>query len=154
MNLRLFLRNLATQGAVGYGQAPGTIATLMTIPMVWFLGSLDLSVQTYAIISVVLFVVGFLLAQHALPYFDQADPSQIVIDEMVCFIALFCGLPINIKTIFVGFVVFRLLDIYKPFGISYFERLPGAAGVMLDDAGAAVLTHVCIQIFIYFAFLR
>ncbi len=151
MNLRLFLRNLATQGAVGYGQAPGTIATLMTIPVVWFLGTLQLSLQAYAITASVVFVVGWLLAQHALPYFQECDPSMIVIDEMVCFIGLFCGLPINFKTLFIGFVLFRLFDIYKPFGISYLERLPGAAGVMLDDAAAAFLASMFIRILLYFA---
>jgi phosphatidylglycerophosphatase A len=150
MNLNIFLRNLATQGAVGYGEAPGTIATLMTIPIVWFLGSLQLSMQVYAITSLVIFIVGWLLARHALPYFDDPDPSMIVIDEMVSFIALFCGLPITIKTIFIGFVVFRLLDIFKPFGIAYLEKIPGVAGVMLDDAAAALLTHLSLQILLYF----
>ncbi|MEX0849257.1 MAG: phosphatidylglycerophosphatase A [Candidatus Dependentiae bacterium] len=150
MNLNLFLRNLATQGAVGYGEAPGTIATLMTIPIVWVLGSMQLSVQVYAITSLVIFIVGWLLAQHALPYFVESDPSQIVIDEMVSFIALFCGLPITVQTIFIGFVVFRLLDIYKPFGIAYLEKIPGVAGVMLDDAAAALLTYLSLQILLYF----
>lgn len=139
-----FWRNVATQGAVGYGQAPGTIATAMMIPLVYFLGTLHMSPEQYGAIAALFVLFGWYVASRALLFFAQPDPSEIVIDEMVAFIALFCFIPITIKTIILGFILFRLFDIFKPLGISYCERLPGAAGVMADDLAAAVMTNVCL----------
>lgn len=148
MNTDILWRNVATQGAVGYGKAPGTVATLMMIPLVYFLGTLHLSPEAYCILAVVFVAFGWYVAHRALPFFAEPDPSMIVIDEMVSFIALFCFLPITFKTLALGFVLFRLFDIFKPFGISYFERLPGAAGVMTDDLVAALAAWLLIRFFI------
>ena len=150
MNKDHFLRNLATQGAVGYGQAPGTIATIMTIPLVWFLASLQLSLTAYVALVVIFFAIGWYIADYALPYFDEPDPNAIVIDEMVAFIAVFCGVPFNVQTLFVGFVLFRLLDIYKPLGIAWLDRLPGVSGVMLDDMAAALITNGALHLLVYY----
>jgi phosphatidylglycerophosphatase A len=151
MKNKFFWRNVATQGAVGYGKAPGTVATIMTVPMVYFLGTLHLSVELYSLIACGFIAFGWYVASRALPFFTQTDPSQIVIDEMVAYIALFCFVPITVKTIIIGFVLFRLFDIFKPFGISYLERLPGVAGVMIDDLAAAALSNVLLQVLMWFA---
>ena len=150
MNKNIFLRNIATQGAVGYGQAPGTVATIMMIPLIYFLGTLHVSAQFYCLITAIFVILGWYVAYCALPFFSESDPSEIVIDEMVAFIALFCFIPINLKTIILGFILFRLFDIFKPFGISYFEHLPGAAGVMMDDLAAALAANTCLQVLFYF----
>lgn len=144
MNSNFFWRNIATQGAVGYGQAPGTVATVMMIPLVYFLGTLHMQPQQYCAIAAVFVLFGWYVAHRALPFFSEPDPSAIVIDEMVSFIALFCFIPITLKTIFFGFILFRLFDIFKPIGISYLERLPGAFGIMSDDLAAALLASVCL----------
>lgn len=148
-----FWRNVATQGAVGYGQAPGTVATAMMIPLVYFLGTLHIEPQQYCAIAALFVLFGWYVASRALPFFAQPDPSEIVIDEMVSFIALFCFIPINVKTIILGFILFRLFDIFKPFGISYCERLPGVVGVMTDDLAAAMLSNICIQLVSHFGIM-
>lgn len=145
MNFKFFLRNVATQGAVGYGQAPGTVATLMMIPLIYFLGSLQLTHLQYIGIALGFITFGWFVAWHALPFFQEHDPSMIVIDEAVAFIALFCFLPVNIYTIIFGFILFRLFDIYKPLGISYIEELPRVAGIMCDDLAAAALANIVLQ---------
>jgi phosphatidylglycerophosphatase A len=153
MKSTFFWRNVATQGAVGYGQAPGTVATAMMIPLVYFLGTLHMSPEQYGAIAVLFVLFGWYVTYRALPFFVRADPSEIVIDEMVAFIALFCFIPTTLKTIILGFILFRVFDIFKPLGISYCERLPGAAGVMTDDLAAAVLSNVLLQVLIYFGIL-
>jgi phosphatidylglycerophosphatase A len=47
-------------------------------------------------------------------------------------------LPVNLTGAVVGFLVFRLFDVVKPWPSSRFERLPGGLGIMADDAMAAV----------------
>lgn len=149
MKNNIFWRNVATQGAVGYGQAPGTVATIMMIPLVFFMGSLQLNPTHYAILAAVFVIFGWYVARCALPFFEEKDPSMIVIDEMVSFIALFCFIPVTVKTIILGFIFFRIFDIFKPFGIAYFEELPGAAGIMLDDLAAALLANFAIRFILY-----
>lgn len=147
----IFWRNVATQGAVGYGQAPGTVATAMMIPLVYFMGAMHLSDQQYVALAFMFVAFGCFVVYRALPFFEHKDPSQIVIDEAVAFIALFCFLPINLKTIILGFLLFRLFDIYKPLGIAYLERLPGVAGIIMDDLAAAFAAHLVVQILLAFA---
>lgn len=149
MNRDIFWRNVATQGAVGYGYAPGTTATVMMLPLIYFLGTLHLSYASYALFALCMIAFGWFVADRALPFFVESDPSMIVIDEAVAFIALFCFLPIHTYTILAGFVLFRLFDIFKPLGIAYFEHLPGVAGVMADDLAAACAANLCIQIAYY-----
>ena len=140
-----FFKYIATQGAVGYGQAPGTIATLMMIPFVWFLHSLQLCLPIYLTIATCFFLFGWYIVSHALPLFDEPDPSAIVLDEMVSFIFVFAGVPFNLMTLTIGFICFRLLDIYKPCGISYIDHLYGVPGIMLDDLAAALLTNLLLH---------
>jgi phosphatidylglycerophosphatase A len=142
---RTFLRNIATQGAVGYGKAPGTIATVMMMPCVWFLSSLHLPLVTYLTIATSLFLCAWWIVSHVLPLFDDSDPSEIVLDEMVSFIFVFADVPCNLMSLMIGFIVFRLLDIYKPIGVGYFDRLYGVSGVMLDDLAAALVTNACLH---------
>ena len=149
MNTHIFWHNVATQGAVGYGKAPGTVATAMMIPLVYFLGTLHLTPMHYGAIVAAFVLFGCFATHRALPFFSEPDPSQIVIDEMISFIALFCFIPITVKTIVIGFVLFRLFDIFKPFGISYLEHLPGFAGVMADDLAAAGFANICVQVLLH-----
>ncbi len=148
-----FLKHIATQGAVGYGQAPGTIATLMMIPFVWFLHSLHLPLTIYLSIALSCFACGWYVVAQVLCLFDEPDPSAIVLDEMVSFMVVFASVPFNLVSLLIGFIMFRLLDIYKPFGIGYLDKLYGVSGVMLDDLAAALLTNFLLQSFYYLHWL-
>jgi phosphatidylglycerophosphatase A len=149
----IFWRNVATQGAVGYGTAPGTVATCMMIPLVFFLGGLQLSFGSAALMACAFVAFGWYVAARALPFFHEPDPAPIVIDEAVSFVALSLFLPANVKTIIIAALLFRLFDILKPLGIRYLERLPGAAGIMLDDLAAAGMAYLIIRVLMYGRYL-
>lgn len=150
MNKALFIRNIATQGAVGYGKAPGTMATIMTIPLVYFLGTLTLTTSYYYLPCVGLFFLfGWYVVKHALTFFNEHDPSAIVIDEMVGFFVVFTGICVTYKTILLGFVLFRLFDIYKPFYIAHVDNMDGAWAIMLDDVLAALLSNLLLHMLLY-----
>lgn len=144
-----FAVRIATQGLVGFGQAPGTVATLLVIPLVYFLGGLSLSFFSYLCISILLLCAGTVIVHKALPSFNEADPSAIVLDEMVCFLFVFMGIPISAMSLIIGFGLFRFFDIVKPFGITYCERLPGAWGVIADDFVAALMSNAVLHILMY-----
>lgn len=70
------------------------------------------------------------------------DPSIVVIDEIVgMWISLFL-LPKTVAAILCAFVIFRLLDIVKPFPARHLERLPNGWGIMLDDVVAGVYANI------------
>ena len=150
MNKTFFLRNIATQGAVGYGQAPGTLATIMTIPVVYFFGIHSFTTSWYYFVFVGLFFLfGLYAIKHALPFFKDTDPSAIVIDEMAGFLLVFAGVCVTWKTLLIGFILFRLLDIYKPLGIGHLDNMHGPWGIMLDDLVAALVSNGVLQLLLY-----
>ncbi len=142
---------LATLGPVGYMTAPGTMATLMTVPCIYWLrcalprtqlyGLLTLDTLLYGIIT--LFFVGysFLVITKVLPHFgQQKDPSAIVLDEVVGTLVTFLLVPLNVQTLIIGVLLFRFFDITKFAGVGYMERFNGAWGVLLDDVLAGALS--------------
>ena len=59
-------------------------------------------------------------------------------DEVVGMLITLVFLPVSVTGAFVGFLVFRVLDVFKPWPSARFERLPGGLGVMADDGMAAI----------------
>ncbi|MDE2726820.1 MAG: phosphatidylglycerophosphatase A, partial [Gemmatimonadota bacterium] len=56
------------------------------------------------------------------------------------------GMPFDLLTVVAGFVLFRVLDIWKPYPCDRVQRLPGGLGVMMDDVVAAVYAHLLLRI--------
>lgn len=75
------------------------------------------------------------------------DSPEIVIDEVVGFLITMTWLPLNWKSILLGFLLFRCLDILKPFPIRRIdERVKGGLGVMADDMVAGILANIFLQV--------
>jgi phosphatidylglycerophosphatase A len=129
---------LATCGYVGYAPvAPGTFgsaAGLGIFALVRASGSMHVELATI----VVLFVIGVWSGTEAEHHFGGVDPGPIVLDEVVGMLITLALLPVNAMGAFVGFIVFRALDVVKPWPSGRFERLHGGLGVMADDGMAAL----------------
>jgi phosphatidylglycerophosphatase A len=75
------------------------------------------------------------------------DPGCIVIDEMAGMMVTCFALPRTIYIGIAGFVIFRLLDITKPFPIKYMERkCPGGIGVVIDDVIAGLMSNAALRV--------
>ncbi|KKL80426.1 hypothetical protein LCGC14_2004850, partial [marine sediment metagenome] len=74
------------------------------------------------------------------------DPSVVVIDEVAGMLLALYLLPLSWLGYFVGFLVFRLFDIVKPFPARQSERLPGGIGIMVDDLIAGLYTHLFLRL--------
>ena len=137
---------LATCGYVGYAPvAPGTFgsaAGLAIFVLVRASGSIYVELATI----VVLFAVGVWSGTEAEHHFGGVDPGPIVLDEVVGMLITLALLPVNAMGAFVGFIVFRALDVVKPWPSGRFERIPGGLGVMADDGMAAVYGNVVMRI--------
>lgn len=68
-----------------------------------------------------------------------SDPGCVVLDEIVAFGFVFAIVPVTLLTAVIGFVLFRLFDILKPFPVSAAERLPGGWGIVADDVVAGCI---------------
>jgi phosphatidylglycerophosphatase A len=129
---------LATCGYVGYAPvAPGTFgsaAGLAIFALVRASGSMHVELATI----VVLFAIGVWSGTEAEHHFGGVDPGPIVLDEVVGMLITLALLPVNAMGAFVGFIVFRALDVVKPWPSGRFERLHGGLGIMADDGMAAL----------------
>ncbi len=81
-------------------------------------------------------------------YGDVEDAPQIVIDEIAGFFVTMFGLGVDLKSIAVGFLLFRLFDILKPWPIRQIQRIPGGWGIVLDDLLAGLFANVVIRLIV------
>jgi phosphatidylglycerophosphatase A len=74
------------------------------------------------------------------------DPPPVVIDEMVGLWIALWALPRTTAVVAIGFVLFRIFDIWKPSPIRAAERLPRGWGIMADDALSGVCTNLLLRL--------
>ena len=91
------------------------------------------------------FLAGVVFSALGEKVWKRKDSSYIVIDEAFSiFITLFC-LPVTVPILAGGLVLNRIFDIYKPWPLKRLERLRGGWGVMLDDLGAGIYSHLVLR---------
>ena len=142
---------ISTVGYVGYAPfAPGTFGSAAGLAVFYAVRSSgSISVELAAI--VILFAVGIWSGTVAEHHFGGVDPGPIVLDEVVGMLITLCLLPVSPLGAFVGFLVFRILDVLKPFPSARFEKLPGGLGVMADDGMAALYGNLVMRALIVVA---
>jgi phosphatidylglycerophosphatase A len=98
-----------------------------------------------------LLVGGSLAGSVAERHFGRTDPGQVVVDEVMgMLITLFLN-PVGWRGAMVGFLLFRVADVIKPFPANRFESLPGGFGVMADDGMAAIYANLVLRGILAFA---
>jgi len=136
----------ATFGYVGYFPiAPGTAGSLAALVLFAFVRWLGMPALEIATI-VVVFAGGIWAANATEHVLGRKDPGAIVIDEVLGMLMTLALLPVSTLGIFVGFVLFRLFDVVKPFPAGRMEHLKGGPGVMLDDAVAGIYAHISLRL--------
>jgi phosphatidylglycerophosphatase A len=143
--MSILAQRIVTLAKIGYLPASGTLATLITIPFVCLITLLKLN---YLWCLSFCIVASFLILHSSLPWFERHDPREVVIDEVIGCLITFYGVTCSFKTMVLGFVIFRLLDIFKPFFIGWCERMPGVWGIMLDDICAGICANILLRYFL------
>lgn len=131
-------------------KAPGTFGTLAAVPIfIWLLQGL--STTEYLIMLVATSLVGIYLCGKTSKDMGVHDHSGIVWDEFVGYwITMFLA-PEGWMYIVLGFVLFRLFDILKPWPISWVDKhVHGGFGIMLDDVLAGIMSFVVLQALVEF----
>lgn len=163
--------SIATGFGLGYAPwAPGTVASLGAVLLFALIHyGLEGAILSFTYLSllVVLALAGVRSTENALPHWTTPDPRPIVIDEILGQWLTYGGLVaagvfglvppgarVEWKSWLVGFILFRAFDVLKPFPIRRSERLPGAAGVLVDDVLAGTYAGLLLLLSAWMGWLR
>ncbi len=137
---------LATCGGVGYLPGmPGTWGSLAALPL-WWLMQRHLSARGYALAWLALLAVSLWAAGEAWNLLGKADHPAIVLDEVMGLLLALAFVPPKWPWVALGFVLFRVFDILKPFPLKHLEQLPGGFGVVMDDVAAGAAARVVLGV--------
>ena len=155
MNKIYYKRQIATilTGWLGVGSLPGpkgTWGSLAALPFSWVIMNYS-GREGLLLASIVCCVIGIFAVNNYVRFTKTKDPSFAVIDEVAGqWLTLIVLNQPSILGFAIGFMLFRLFDIVKPFPCRFLEKLPDGLGVMADDMMAGIYAGAClygIQIF-------
>jgi phosphatidylglycerophosphatase A len=138
-------------GYVGFFPvAPGTAgsaaAVILYVLLRW-LGVVNFELP----LAVVFFALGVWLGALAEKELGSIDPGPVVLDEVLGMLVTLAVVPVNWAGLAVGFVLFRALDVWKPYPAGRLEHLPGGLGMMADDAMAGIYANLLLRAACHFA---
>ncbi|MCI0400087.1 MAG: phosphatidylglycerophosphatase A [Gammaproteobacteria bacterium] len=148
-----FVRDPVHFLALGFGAgcmsaAPGTFGTLVGVAL--YLPLKFLYWPWYLAIVVALFALGVWLCGRTAKDLGEGDPSCIVWDEIVGFLITLLGAPLGWMWVVLGFLLFRVFDVVKPWPIRWIDqKVRGGLGIMLDDVVAGLYGLAILQIIVY-----
>ncbi len=146
----------ATLGPLGKKmRAPGTWGSAMGL-LWWFLVVRQIATpkgwQQELAFDLLVVLAAIFICGAAAAMLKKKDPSEIILDEFVAMPLvflfnqhLFLGAKSGFLMVVLGFLLFRLFDITKPFGIRYLEGAPSGFGIVLDDVMAAFYANLALQ---------
>jgi len=136
---------VATSGGAGYFPiAPGTAGSAVGVVIYFLTRGWPLVWQAGLVGAISL--AGIWAAGVAARQLGREDPGQVVVDEVAGQLVTLFASGVSWAGMLLGFLVFRILDIIKPWPADRFERLPGGLGIMADDLMAGVYGAVILQI--------
>ena len=141
---------IATGFYSGYlPKAPGTWGSLVGLLLFFLLHTLSLEIYLAVIASI--FLLGTFAAGEAEKIMDHPDPGLVGIDEIVGMLITMIAIPATPLLMVLGFILFRIFDIWKPFPVNFFDqRFHGGLGIMLDDIMAGIYSLIILHVLIRF----
>jgi phosphatidylglycerophosphatase A len=139
--------------AFGFGsglapKAPGTFGTLAAIPVWYFAASAG--IWAYIAVTVCVIAIGPYLCGKTSSDMKVHDHGGIVWDEIAGYLITMTALPITWQWAVLGFLLFRLFDIWKPWPIGWLDkRVDGGLGIMVDDLVAGLYAALILQLMLH-----
>jgi len=140
--------------AFGFGsglapKAPGTVGTMVAVLLYLLCQSMDL--LSYSLLTAAICISGIWICGKSSEMLGVHDHGGIVWDEFAGYFITMIAAPPGWIWIVVGFILFRLFDILKPWPIQWAdEHVDGGLGIMLDDILAGLASFAVLQILAYF----
>lgn len=128
--------------------APGTMGTLAAFGPAVLVSKLPGLLYPAALAA--FFLLSVWAAGRAEAFFGRKDAPEVVVDEVAGFLVTMLYIPATPLNLFIGFALFRLFDIAKPFPVRRAEVLPGGWGVVLDDILAGVYSNIILRIVVHY----
>ncbi len=136
---------VATAFGSGYSPfAPGTAGSAVGLLLFVPLARRDWTWQVAA--SAIVLLVGVAAAGRVAQLVGVEDPGLVVVDEVVGQWITLTALPFTPAVAACGFVLFRLMDVVKPWPARDLERLHGGWGIMADDVMAGIYAHLVLRV--------
>lgn len=129
--------------------APGTFGSLLGLPVCFCISLVK--VKTAILFTVLFIAFSIWIADRSEKALNSKDPGCIVIDEIAGLMVALVGISFGWLNVAAGFLIFRIMDILKPYPARMLEkRLPGGAGVVMDDVIAGIYSNVLLRIMMVF----
>ena len=137
---------IATCGYIGFAPvAPGTFGSAAGVALVYLVRASSTASWVEPVLIVALFAAGVWAASSTERQLGGTDPGPVVIDEVVGLLITVMWIPVTPLGALAGFLIFRVLDVVKPWPSRQLESLHGGLGIMADDAMAAVYGHLLMR---------
>lgn len=153
--------NFATLGPLGLvKKGPGTVGSLAGVALYAVLFH-QTTPFGYLLWSLLFFYLAVAFCDEAEQRLQMRDPGMIILDEFIAVPLVFLGMngPEGLvaqhggwPVLIAGFTLFRLFDIFKPFGISKLQNFPGGLGCVIDDTAAAAVSCIVLHVLLYLVF--
>ena len=135
---------IATAFGAGYSPiAPGTAGSLIGLALFWPLQMAPPWAQVA--VTVAVYFAGVAASSRLARNLGRKDPGLAVVDEVVGMWVSLLFLPFTPLTALAAFLLFRALDVFKPWPARQFESLPGGWGIMTDDVMAGVYANLLLR---------
>jgi phosphatidylglycerophosphatase A len=136
---------ISSFGYVGYFPiAPGTAGSFAALALFAFVRWVGVPAFELGMIAVV-FAIGVWASSGTEVALGRKDPGIVVIDEVLGMLITLALLPVSIPGVVAGFLIFRALDVIKPYPAAQLEHLHGGLGIMADDAVAGLYSHLILR---------
>jgi phosphatidylglycerophosphatase A len=138
---------LILSSCLGVGLIPaaqGTFGTLAAVPLAAAIAGLSPVAGAYVLFFFILLAIW--VSTKSAAALENEDPGEVVIDEAAGLLVTLFLVPATMPNLWLGFVLFRIFDILKPYPIRRLERIGGGAGIVLDDLLAGVYGNVCLRL--------
>jgi phosphatidylglycerophosphatase A len=150
-NRRTLERIIATGAGIGsIPGSPGTYGSIEGIAIWWLIRYFNLPWFTELAILICVIAIGIYAASHYEKTAGKHDPAECVIDEIAGMMLSLFLLPAVWQWVLPAFLLFRFLDITKPWLIDRTQSLPHGWGIMADDIAAGIVTVIILHSLRYF----
>ncbi len=156
MNSKTLSNLISTVFYVGYFPLRGGGSWAALICLLYFIFSKYLLIDIFNLSNNIFFIINLVMLILYLPLGiftinrtitkENPDPHHVVFDEWVGMFIPMMFIEFNFVALVLSFFIFRFFDIFKPFPINKFEKLPKAYGVLGDDIIAGIFTLICILV--------
>ena len=136
---------VATVGGIGYvGRGGGTLAAV-ALCIIYCISPAGYLTDTRQIFFTTVVLILGVWSGNEVDAIWGKDSSKVVIDEFAGMMITLLFIPLTIKSIFIGLLLFRFFDILKPLFIRKLEKLPKGWGVMADDVLAGIYSFIIMR---------